>query len=66
MAYKIIYMDGSWQILESVEGYTIERRWIEFRDARGQLQSVRSDDVCRISRLSVKEPTDIREPGYEA
>jgi hypothetical protein len=55
-AFKIIYMDGSWQILKFVKGYTIKDGWIEFRDAHGQLQSVRSDDVRRISRLSVEEP----------
>jgi hypothetical protein len=49
-------MDGSWQVLKSVTGYTIEDGWIEFRDAHSQLQSVRSDDVRRISRLSVEEP----------
>jgi hypothetical protein len=55
-AFKIIYMDGSWQILKFVKGYTIKDGWIEFCDAHGQLQSVRSDDVRRISRLSVEEP----------
>jgi hypothetical protein len=60
--FKIVYMDGSSQILKLVERYEINDRWIEFRDARGQLQSVRADDVRRISRLSVKDPTASETP----
>jgi hypothetical protein len=56
-AFKIVYMDGSSEILESVMGYTIRRGWIEFRDAVAQLQSVRAKDVRRISRLRVEDPT---------
>jgi hypothetical protein len=56
-------MDGSSQILKLVKRYEINGGWIEFRDALGQLQSVRAKDVRRISRLSVKDPTESKNPG---
>lgn len=56
--FKIVYTDGSTQILKALNAYTITNRWIEFHDALGQLQSVRADDVRRISRSSVEDLTD--------
>jgi hypothetical protein len=56
-------MDGSSPILKLVKRYEINDRWIEFRDALGQLQSVPAEDVRRISRLGVEDPTESEDPG---
>jgi hypothetical protein len=61
--FKIVYMDGSSPILKLVKRYEINDRWIEFRDALGQLQSVPAEDVRRISRLGVEDPTESEDPG---
>ena len=61
---KIVYRDHSTQILKQVADYTIGNRWIEFRDALGKLQTVRADDVSRISRSSAEDPDPSQPPAY--
>jgi hypothetical protein len=61
---KIVYRDHSTQILKQVADYTIRNRWIEFRDALGKLQTVRADDVSRISWSSVEDPDPSQAPAY--